>query len=90
MTEFDAHSDLMGLLTRAARDHHAATGGPDPEWAEWYGEHLINDVNRVLNTELSAAELAEWLTSADRRYREKQLEESWPEAYALWLLEDIG
>ncbi|HLF60905.1 MAG TPA: hypothetical protein VI980_06995 [Acidimicrobiia bacterium] len=90
MTESRVQSELVGLLVQTARDHHAATGGPDTRWAEWYAERLINDVNRVLDTEMSAPELAEWLASADRRYVAEQPQESWPTAYAQWLLADQG
>ncbi len=58
----------------------------NPQWAEWYAEHLIDDVNRVLNMNMSVDELAGWLIGADRRYREEDPEWSWPKVYASWLL----
>ena len=56
------------------------------QWDEWYAEHLIDDVNRVLDVDMSVEELAEWLIGADRRYREEDPELSWPKVYASWLL----
>ena len=47
---------------------------------------FVLDVNRVLDTDMSAEELEVWLIDADRRYREEGPEMSWPKAYASWLL----
>ncbi len=76
----------MGYLITTADAHHEATGGVNPQWAGWYAEHLIGDVNRVLDADMSVEELAAWLIEADRRYREEDPEMSWPKAYASWLL----
>jgi hypothetical protein len=83
MSEFD---ELVGALVTTARAHHAATGGPNPRWAEWYAEHLIDEVNRILDAQMSIVELTAWLEEADRRYRGADQEMSWPKAYATWLL----
>jgi hypothetical protein len=86
MADGEARSELVGHLVTTAKAHHKATGGVNPQWAEWYAEHLIGDVNRVLNADMSVDELAEWLVGADRRYREEDPELSWPKVYASWLL----
>lgn len=88
MAESDTHHELAGLLVATARAHHEATGGVNPEWADWYAERLIDDVNRLLASEMDADELARWLTDADRRYRDEEPDISWPKAYASWLLGD--
>jgi len=90
VTNSDLHHELMGALAGAARAHHAATGGVNPQWADWYAEHLIEDVNRLLGTDKSVDELAGWLSRADERYRSEEPEESWPRAYADWLMEDAN
>lgn len=70
-----------------ARAHHAATGGTNPQWANWYAEHSVTDINGLLGTEMTVAQLTDWLATADRRYVSEEPEESWPRAYATWLLE---
>lgn len=87
MNDSDVHRELMGVLVHTAQAHHAATGGANPQWATWYAEHSVDDMNRLLGTEMSVAELADWLAAADRRYAGDGPEESWPRAYATWLLE---
>ena len=90
ISDTEPRSELVGYLITTAKAHHEATGGVNPQWAEWYAERLVGDVNRVLNAEMSVDELAEWLIGADRRYREEGPELSWPKAYASWLLAGPG
>ena len=87
MTQPDRTYELMGVLVETARAHHAATGGPNPEWPTWYAERALDKVNRILGAEMTTAELSDWLAAADRRYTEERPDLSWPRAYATWLLE---
>jgi hypothetical protein len=87
MNEPDRTYELMGVLVETARAHHAATGGPDPDWAKWYAERARDDVKRILGAEITTADLADWLAAADRRYTQESPDLSWPRAYATWLLE---
>jgi hypothetical protein len=80
----------MSVLVETARAHHAATGGPNPRWAEWYAERAVLKVNRVLGSQMTVEDLAGWLTAADLRYTTEQPEMSWPRAYATWMLEQMG
>ncbi|HSJ82288.1 MAG TPA: hypothetical protein VLA91_00575 [Acidimicrobiia bacterium] len=80
------HHEVVSVLINTAKAHHDATGGPNPGWAEWYAEHAVDELNQVLGSEMTVIELAEWLAQADIRYREEKPEESWPKAYASWLL----
>lgn len=88
MTNAETHHELMGVLVETARAHHAATGGVNPHWAAWYADHAIDEINRLLATEMTVTELTSWLESADRRYTEEEPDESWPRAYATWLLDE--
>lgn len=87
MVDPDVHRELMGVLVHTAQAHHSATGGVNPQWSNWYAEHSVDDINRLLGNEMSVDELADWLAAADTRYRSDQPEESWPRAYATWLIE---
>lgn len=87
MTESTHFDEIAKLMAGAARAHHEATGGDNPGWARWYAEHLIDDVNRTLGSDMEADELAGWLVEADRRYTEESPSQSWPKAYAGWLIE---
>ena len=80
------HHEVVVLLIKTAEAHHAATGGPNPRWAEWYAEHAADSLNRLLDSEMTVSELAEWLAQADMRYRKENPAASWPKAYASWLL----
>jgi hypothetical protein len=86
MSDAEARGELVGYLVATAKAHHKATGGVNPQWAEWYADYLITDVNRVLNADMRVDDLTEWLIGADRRYHEEGPELSWPKAYASWLL----
>ena len=87
MTQPDRLRELMGVLVETARAHHEATGGINDRWPEWYADRAVDRVNRLLGSEMTASELAEWLAGADRRYKQDGPEMSWPRAYATWLLE---
>ena len=86
----DTTTELMSVLVETARAHHAATGGPNPNWAEWYAEKITVDVNRLLRAEMTVDDLAAWLTVADLRYTSERPDMSWPRAYATWMIEQLG
>jgi hypothetical protein len=86
-SETTAHRDLRRTLGDTARAHHAATGGPNPQWARWYAEYLEERIGPVFDSTPSVDTLTDWLTRADVRYRTEEPEESWPSAYATWFLE---
>lgn len=74
-------------LVAAARAHNEAAAWVNPGWADWYAERLPDDVNPILESEMTVADLSEWLVEADKRYRAQEQSMSWPNAYAAWLLE---
>jgi hypothetical protein len=88
MSSPDQLEHIKGLMAGAARAHHEATGGDNPGWARWYAQHLVDDLSQAVGTELAVAELEDWLVEADRRYQRENPDQSWPRAYATWLLED--
>jgi hypothetical protein len=84
------HSDaIVGYLVATAKAHHAATGGTNPQWARWYAERLVDDLNQSLDADMDVSELETWLAAADRRYRDEPQTKSWPKAYAAWLRSDF-
>ena len=83
----DHFDEIVSHLVATANAHHAATGGVNPKWARWYAEHLVDDLNSVLSSDIAVDELADWLAGADRRYRSEPQTSSWPKAYAVWLIE---
>lgn len=88
MTDSAVFNDVVRMFARAAQAHHEATGGTNPGWASWYAEHLVDDLNTALRSDLDSGELEDWLVEADRRYREESPSEPWPKAYAGWILEE--
>ena len=89
MSDTKLIEQVARLLANTARAHHAATGGVTPGWSRWYAEHLVDDVNDLLRTDVEASALETWLTDADRRYREESGVLSWPKAYAGWLITEL-
>lgn len=87
MVSSESFDEIVGCLVATANAHHAATGGVNPDWARWYAEHLTDDLNSVLSSEVGVDELADWLTDADNRYRSEPQTQSWPKSYAAWLIE---
>ena len=90
MTHDGPNDEVVGYLVATAKAHHAATGGVNPRWAHWYAEHLVDDLNRALDADMSVDQLEKWLTAADERYRQEPGELSWPRAYAAWLRADMS
>ena len=88
MADDDALDGLVERLKATARAHHEATGGVNPAWAEWYAEHMIDDISEFSKKEMTVEALSEWLAEADRRYRSETPDMSWPRAYATWMLQD--
>lgn len=76
-------------MVETARAHHAATGGPNPQWADWYAEHMVHELNETLNIDWSTGQLSVWLTQSDIRYRGEEPDVSWPHAYADWIVETV-
>lgn len=77
---------LIAILIRTAQAHHLAMGGVNEEWANWYAERAVDDVNELLDLQLNIEEFAGWLEEADSRYRSEEPGMSWPKAYADWFL----
>lgn len=84
----DTMHQLIGHLIDTARAHHEATGGINPQWAQWYAARLIEPVRQLVDDQMTVDDLALWLEDADRRYQDEDLDVSWPKAYAGWLLQD--
>ncbi len=83
-------ADVEGLKERlkdAARAHHAATGGVNDDWAQWYAEYLEPRVAADLGGQPSVAVLAEWLRTADAEYRAEERGTGWPRYYATRFIE---
>lgn len=70
--------------------HHDVDDEADHLWADWYAQHLIEDVNRILDAKLTVRELSAWLIEADRRYGAGGDDSPWPEAYAAWILHEFA
>lgn len=90
MVQSEGKDEIVGHLVETARAHHAETGGVNPQWARWYAEHLLDDLNSGLDSDMDLDQLESWLIAADERYRQGPQDVSWPKAYAAWLREDYG
>jgi hypothetical protein len=66
------------------------TDGFDPDWAIWYADHAVDQVNMLLGSELSRAELVYELIRLSREQPVKAPDASWPEYYAASLVDRLG
>ena len=85
MERGEPRDELVGLFVKTARAHHAATGGVNPQWAEWYAKTMLEELNQLVGTSMTEEELTGWLVRADERYRQEEPDRSWPKAYAQWM-----
>ena len=84
---------LAHVLMSAGHGHHEAfieTDGFDPDWAIWYANYSVEEVNVLLGTELSRAELVYELIGLSREQPIKAPDASWPEYYAASLVDRLS
>lgn len=84
---------LAQLLMSTGHGHHEAfveTNGFDPDWAIWYANHAVDQVNGLLGSELSRAELVYELIGLSREQPTKAPDASWPDYYAASLVDRLG
>lgn len=84
---------LAQLLMSTGHGHHEAfieTDGFDPDWAIWYANHAVDQVNNLLGSELSRAELVSELIELSREQSTKAPDAPWPEYYAASLVGRLG
>ena len=89
MADENLYRSLVGLFIETAEAHHRATGGPNPQWADWYAHHMIDSFNALTGSEMSEEELRDWLVAADERYNSEPQEKKWPLAYGEWMAEEV-
>ena len=89
MAEAEKVTALGRLLGATARAHHEATGGPNPDWAYWYGEHLTGKIDEFVGFSPEVEDIAEWLTWADRKHRAEAPGQKWPYFYAGQILDRL-
>jgi len=58
------------------------TDGFDPDWAIWYADHAVDQLNALLGTELSRSDLVYELVGLSREQSLKAPETPWYEYYA--------
>lgn len=76
---------LSQLFLRTGHAHHEAflaTDGFDPDWAIWYADHTVDQVNALLGTELSRAELIFELVGLSREHPKVAPDTPWSDYYA--------
>lgn len=84
---------LQQLLEAAGAAHHhafAATNGADDAWAQWYARYLRGKLSPPLKLEPSTSQLAQSLMLYDLDHRRLRRASTWPEYYALRLVEEYG
>ena len=90
MADRDKVTELGRLLGKVANEHHEATGGASPGWAEWYAARLEGEIDSYVGFEPSVADLSEGLRSADEKYRESEPGIPWPYFYAELILDSMA
>jgi hypothetical protein len=90
MADRDTVTQLGRLFGAVARDHHEATGGTNPDWARWYADHLLGQVDELVGYSPDVDEIESWLIEADRLYRAESPESRWPFFYAELILDRLA
>lgn len=86
-------SELAQLLMATGGAHHEAfieTDGFDPDWAIWYADHTQDQVNSLLGTDLSRAEIVYELIGLSREQPSKAPDTPWSDFYASSLVNRLG
>lgn len=85
MTASPPHDDLADLFMATGGAHHTAfieTDGVDPEWAEWYANHLVARLREDYGFSGTDGELAAWLRATDDAHQAAGGEVPWSSFYA--------
>lgn len=70
--------ELHQLLTEAAKLHKNSAGiVSDPDWAMWYANFLLDELNRQLNTNLSRSELVYCLIKIRHEFEILNSDQGW-------------
>ncbi len=81
--------EFADLLKRTGDAHHGAfeeTDGIDPDWAQWYADHLHPELGDSLGRTLSTDEIADLLVAAQDALDASGADDPWPEYYAAHIL----
>jgi len=76
---------LAQLLISTGNSHHEAfieTDGSDPNWAIWYADHALDQVNSLLGATMSQEELIYELVALSHKQPTDAPDTPWPEYYA--------
>lgn len=90
MPDSNLYKSLVGLFIETARAHHQATGGVNPQWAEWYAHRMIDSLREITGSGITEVELRDWLIAADVRYNTEPQSQGWPKAYAEWMSDETS
>jgi hypothetical protein len=81
---------LAALLSEVGEAHHqefAAVDGADPEWPMWYARRMAGRARALLGPDLTESRLVYLLVAAARRPLQEG--ETWPPAYARFMIDDL-
>jgi hypothetical protein len=82
---------LRALLAETAHAHHEATGGPNANWAGWYGEYLYGKIDEYVESSPDMATISGWMIAAEERHESEEPEDKyWPTIYARYIVEDYS
>lgn len=91
MADDDQIEALRALLAETAHAHHEATGGVNPQWAEWYADYLHGKIDEYVGFSPDVDTIASWLTAADERHQAEEPDTKyWPTLYARYILENYA
>jgi len=84
---------LAAFLMKTGHAHHEAfieTDGFDPDWAIWYANHAVDQLNSLLGVDLSRAELVYEFIGLSREQPVKAPDTPWHEYYASSLVDRLA
>ena len=90
MDTTEARRGLSRLLAGTARAHHAATGGVNANWAQWYAKHLAGQIDEYVGFSPTTAVIEGWLVAAEQAHGKEDPEGRWPPFYAAHIIDQYA
>ena len=75
-------ADLLEKTEEAHHQAYSATGGEDPEWAEWYSAHMVDELRDVSGLDLEERDLTQILKTLEERHKNEAPHIPWVTFYA--------
>ena len=81
---------LTDLFTKTIKAHHHAyeeVDGFDPQWCEWYADHIRDEFNQAAGKDFTTEQLTQFFIDANKAYLASDQSVKWQVFYAQLAIE---